>query len=1133
MTVLHRELALLESLWATFEDKPASATAQCPLQQREVAIFPVRYAIDEAADNPGQPGPNPIPPRWQGHQSLPELNQRSYTLRQLRDGWLYVIDRTANTQDEYQITGSRFSKVASSTAAAGQPLSCSNGVSHLLYPRQHQLYIAYSAERWTAWTHERMRYPVNQEKWMRGLDLATYAKTLSAPHCAPLRHLGETVADIDTGTAVPGQRFDSTTLPTQATGEDATYKPALGSNTVLASVPDQDSALFIALDDHLGILDDLGMQSAGPALELSQFEEQHLHKLTIAQHIELLAGVDFSPLESEMGLSPEAFHAFKQKAQDYLTAKARYLKELNRPTDGISAFAAGQTLEQHQQQLISGYGQDAPAKLDGLVEQWGTRETLRDQVRFEESQTFALEKEQELEGIQARLTPCLQDLITWLKRIGPDPLGLFLDQTDEEQCLSLINHADAWLSFLAHDQQAQQWVIEDYATPRTLIGLAHYNFDAELASGIEQLAKEFVEEYGISLATSASVAKRTQEISDVLSNETIRNSAIFQRLSRPAQTAYETLLRVAAASYEKTWQAFEFKLLPAISSRHAPRWKTIAYATISVSIHSQINETRPFLLIDSEYQQKQAAWMRKVTQLTRRIDAQTRVVTTGRTHDRMAATRDVHQLKRQLDALMLEMPNKVLASGELNTQTLRTHTEHHTYSIQTLVRAELAQQLELKARDYGAYLKRVNEWTKRNAAQGLAGLVTVLNIWNFHEAMTAAGASGEWNRQDQLAVSTAASSMLASLATMALIPAWSRINGLVGNAQTVSGKAQVIRLTKAATKTWTSGLQYKALFKSFAIRALAVSALSVIAAAAEFWHQNEEINQAKSASRALALQIKQLATFGMGLVSMAQLSRSIGSFIGSRAAGVFFAPWITIAIALLGALYLTASIIADALKLSGLKLWLYRSRWGKSEKSFWENTTQGNTDELRALHEVLLRPAIIAKTQEDGVWLKLIFPPSIAGHTASIHPTMVTEGNWFRSDRETGYRAGMYSGYMSEGRWIELNDLGEWDSLGTRNHPNTAWPAYQTTDWRIWLVHIPRSRGMDRLDITINYPPPVLQRPDNLGYRFSINLAGIQADTLHENPYVKHGQFKLANIATSPYEQVRKTSNSSFNLGVI
>ena len=200
----------------------------------------------------------------------------------------------------------------------------------------------YSAERWTAWTHERMQEPVNQEKMDAWARFGHLCQNALGTALRPAEALGRDSSPISTtAQPFPGQRFDSTTLPTQVTGEDATYKPALGSNTVLASVPDQDSALFIALDDHLGILDDLSMQSAGPALELSQFEEQHLHKLTIAQHIELLAGVDFSPLESEMRLSPEAFHAFKQKAQDYLTAKARYLKELNRPTDGISRIRRG------------------------------------------------------------------------------------------------------------------------------------------------------------------------------------------------------------------------------------------------------------------------------------------------------------------------------------------------------------------------------------------------------------------------------------------------------------------------------------------------------------------------------------------------------------------------------------------------------------------------------------------------------------------------------------------------------------------------------------------------------------------------------------------------------------------------
>lgn len=1131
MTILHLAPATAASLWTAFEDKLASATGQCPLQQAEIAIFPVRYALDEATDDPAQPASHPIPQDWQGQQSLPALNQRSYTLRQLRDGWLYVIDRTSGTLDEYQVTGATFSRVAN--ANADQPRACANAVSHLLYPRQHQLYLAYSSVQWTSWTRERMQDPTQQTKWMRALDLNAYEQTLTAPHCAPLRKIGETVADIDNGASLPGQRFDSTTLPTEPVDADGPFKPALGSNTIVGSVPDQDSALFIALDDYLGILDDLGMQAAGPALELSQFEADHLHKLTIAQHVEQLAGVDFSALEARMELSPEAFHSFKQKAQRYLTAKARYLKELNRPGE-FSVVAAHAELSHHQQQLVTEYGPDSLPSLDSLVDQWSAREALREQVRFEESQTFTLEKEQQLEDIHARLTPCLQDLITWLKRVGPDPLALFLDQTDEQQCLELIKHADAWLSFLTQDQQAQQWLIADYATPQTLVGLANYNFNAELSSGIEQLVNEFIEQGGISVAVAASAGKRAQEISDVLSNETIRNSAIFQRLSRPAQLAYDTLIQVASKHYKELWQAFEFKLLPAISSRHAPRWKTIAHATISISVKSLVEETRPFLIIDAEYKQKHAAWMRNVTQLTRRIDAQNRVVSLGRSHDRMAAVRDVHRLKRQLKTLMLDMPERVLISGHIQIRQQHSQTIQRTQTVQALVRAELAQQLELKARDYGAYLKRVNDWTKNNATQGLAGLVTVLNIWNFHETMTAASADGAWSRNDQLAIGTAASSMLSSLATMTLIPAWSRISGLMGSVHTAAGQPQVMRLTKVAANKWVNGLAYKDLFRNFAKRAITVSALSVIAAAAEVMALGTEIEQANSETRKDALGVKRLTLLAVGLVSAVQLYFSMGALTGSAAAGVALAPWAIIALALLGITYLTASLIADALKLEGLKLWLYRSRWGKPERGYWADTEQGNADELRALHEVLLRPVIVAKTQDNSVWLKLILPPHTSGLSLSIHPIMVTNGNWFTNDRETNYRSGMYGSYFAQGSWIELDEIGHWDVVESGRFEKRSWPIYGMNDWRVWLTRLPWSVGMDRLEVSVNYPPSVLQRPDNLGYRFNIELSGIREGTLHENPYVD-GKNIEPNSAESSLviDSMPQHLKSTFTLGVI
>ncbi|WP_346330335.1 toxin VasX, partial [Pseudomonas aeruginosa] len=83
-----------------FDNTPASATGQCPLKGPEVAIFPVRYALDESPPKGGGQGPNPLPADWP-EEHLPPLRTRGYTLRQLRDGWLYVWDEQDRTFHEY------------------------------------------------------------------------------------------------------------------------------------------------------------------------------------------------------------------------------------------------------------------------------------------------------------------------------------------------------------------------------------------------------------------------------------------------------------------------------------------------------------------------------------------------------------------------------------------------------------------------------------------------------------------------------------------------------------------------------------------------------------------------------------------------------------------------------------------------------------------------------------------------------------------------------------------------------------------------------------------------------------------------------------------------------------------------
>lgn len=1106
MTSMRTPSEIRDSLFATFADKPMTSIGQCPLQQAEIAIFPVRYALDEAAQTNGEPGPHPLPVTWQGAASLPVLQTRTYTQRQLRDGWLYVIDRTADTLDEYRVQGANFSK-----QTAGGEGSAGPALGYLLYPRGHQLLLGYSSVKWSEHTHGRMADPAAQMRWMRALDLAGYACTMQAPHCAALAEIAEHVADIDSATAKPDLRFDSTFVPTQAQDAEQACKPSLGSDRLLGCVPDQDSALFIALDDPLGILEDLSMQAAGPALALAQFEEQHMHRLTVAQYVEMLSGADFSDLQTTLDLDDQAFHAFKQKAQRYLDATLMQQFDAASETT-VALKQAGK----ERGLLVAEYGEDVVNRVDRLMTQWRARESLRGQVRFDEAQQYVLEKRIEFEGHQASFKYCLEDLIVWLKRLGTDPLCVFHDHTDEHQCLSLMEHADAWLGLLTQHEAGRDWFIRDYAEPGTLMGLAHYNFDKELASIIDRLAQEFTEEQGINLALAGSVAKRSQEITDVLSNETIRNSALFQRLSQPAQRAYDTLLKVASQHFEDLWEAFEYKLLPAVSTRLGPQWKPVAYLAISVAVQSTVDEIKPFLILDGEYKQKHAHWTRQVAMVTRKLDVQHRVARTGARHDRQAASRDVRQLKQQLDNLMLEMPSRILARGEVHQQTQHTAIQQRAFTIETLGRAELAQQLEARARDYGSYIKRVNDWVKNNINKGLAGLVTVLNLWNFHTAMADAGASGEWTTTDQLSVGTAAATMLSGLTALAIMPVWARMAQLQGVVRTGKGNRQMMLLTRAASNKWLTGHEHKALFKAFAKRAFAMSGLAVMASVAEVYQINEQVDNAHSEAEKLALQSKRALTIGMGGVGTFQLFRSLGAFFGSRAAGLVFAPWIIVAFAISGAAYLIISLVADSLKLESLKLWLYRSSWNNSKAEYWPDTEEGNKDELRALQEVLLRPTIIVQTlkgrmsdlnnpNRNGVWLKLILPPDVAGQDIHIYPIMVTEGGWFSRDRQTRYRANLYADYFADGNWVDLEQIGDWESLDVRKYGDRLPAQYTSEDWRVWLVHLPHRWGMDRLEVEIHYPPAILGRPDALGYRFSIGLGGMKAGTLHENPYV-HGQ---------------------------
>lgn len=71
-----------QRLASCFDKTPASGTSTCPFKGPDIAIVPVRYALDRSRhdSNPNALKPLPAQGRW---AVLPQLQTRPYTLRQL------------------------------------------------------------------------------------------------------------------------------------------------------------------------------------------------------------------------------------------------------------------------------------------------------------------------------------------------------------------------------------------------------------------------------------------------------------------------------------------------------------------------------------------------------------------------------------------------------------------------------------------------------------------------------------------------------------------------------------------------------------------------------------------------------------------------------------------------------------------------------------------------------------------------------------------------------------------------------------------------------------------------------------------------------------------------------------------
>ncbi|MBK5374803.1 hypothetical protein JFT81_09150 [Pseudomonas sp. TH43] len=1092
-------------------------SGQCSLMAGEVAIFPVRYAVDESPKKGTNQGPNPLPKDWTGKPT--ELRTRSYTLRQLRDGWLYVWDSVAKTFHEYEVKGHQFTRHKWADGQLNKDVRNNPGETHpyLLYPRRNQLRIAYSPVQWTWRMCELMRSSATQQtQWMRKVNLDSFCSSGKAGHGGPITELGKSVADIlAAGESAP--TFLSTLLPTQTPEKGGEFKPAFEEALVRGKVPEQDTALFIALDDPLGIVDDLTMNLAGRLMEQGQFEKLNQYKLQSAIAVQNLCGFDTNAFTPDSIKDPIK----RQYYADDLYSLLGTNDEMERGKDIVTGDQAAMvemgsapSTAKAQAKFKAKWGHlPDQKKWQSALEEWNAKRYWREDVRFNEVQKYLSKTTTEAQRLQEHCKRSEQDLLKWLDMLSPSAEAVFHDTADEAQACLLLETAHALYTVLANGEKGQEWLCKQAKEPSKLFGMALFNFNPELATLIKQVTHNFtttgnLDEQGresdgsaatltpTSSSDATNIATRVAEIKAVLDLDVVKNSKLYKAMSSAAKQSLTTLIKVANNQAKDAWHGLSTLLLPAMKQEIA-----LTLAVPQVLISTEISSATQ-LSYNPTYQREYQAWQMKLTTLNNKITGAKGVLgRPGAAYDQRSARISLQVFEEELKALFLTRPNQIVAKASGSTRLSAGLPKINGW-LRDLGQSEVVAQLKIAGTH--EYLVRTKSWMGQNLGNALPALLVGLNVWNVFNTAKQAQNDGQFSADEARLVGSSAAYAANAIAALWVGPAWSRAGGMTAElGQKTRSVAQAsyknwLSAAKKATAVGDSAKaamasEFAAASKGLIFRTMTWAVFGVIATGLEAWQISKDVNGATSGEEEALLWAKFGVTFGMSLVATGQLA-------GMALGPLFSFAWVmsgpvTIILAILGIAYLMITMAANRYKRDGLRLWLYRCNWGLGAEPEWLGD-EGYQKQTQALLETLQRPSVLGRAlyygggstprKWLGFWVQIQLPSTLQRQEVTLQPAMV-EINYLSPNELQFTKERFYEQFLN-GNWVDPKQLGKLPDGPIIGSNPADFKYSDTAPHRLWQVWINSSTESPVLEVEVKYPPGVLQRKDKRGYMFRLAL---------------------------------------------
>lgn len=921
----------------------------CPVKFGVIDIIPVRYAIDDM-DNEEKEQKHPLLDTHKGHGFF-DVAHSKYTLRQLRDGWLYVYSNKDKTFHEYQVKGTQFIKIdwgsneadkaPEKRGQAGESKSC------LSYSKNDTLMISFSHQRWTWRLCEHMRSNTQcRNEWMRTVDLKTYSNTLEIEHGGGMRDFVHAVADI--GTPKPSDTLFGITCsplkdddPSDDEFHLATHKKTVLETDYQCDLLEKNSALYIALDDQLADITDLFLKLSSEVAEKAAImgDEDKQYKLQMAELTRTLGRVrlDENELPKEIREDPISIFQFEKEITDYLYIQGLAYEEQALPAAESVHYEPVYTPQAKVklQELKNNYSYEPDSK---LLKKFKETTAYTSDVNWEELDEFVISHYSQLKDTSERINKYLSDFIAAVTQLGIDPLILGLDNQYENHQAYLLNLVSQFLIVVKQVIELEEQMKEldellSFDSPNNLLALAPVGFSFDnweaLNDHINEGGKPLIDPF--SAGDMDAFWSRFSEWESFTGDARIQEKAWFQSLVLPIQKSFSALEGAVKNQVGTSWRATMDLLFPSQWKKGASSINVVSNLRL-IFLESMMTESA-IVEVNKSYKTQRATFLNKLNVHIEELKKATKTVPGHR------ASKN-HQVK--------------------STQAIQQR-------IQTILSSEMPAVLALKNSVVNAQAKQlVNNyvdtvWTQTKEVteknwKGLGkwgGVLAALNIWELavvtkdvnYKAEQAGDTFYEQFKPVWREVTHASAYVVANISALFRDKAWGEIKGNK-------------RLLELSLKDVSLG--HKSIEKStvniFAKHALITASFGLIATGLEAWESFDQIkDENKRVDERFGYWLKFGALTGQLTVFLAQGSLALLSRLGISGISSILAPWMLSTLMVSGVLYLIAIMIINIFTRTELQNWLYESCWGKGDLQW------GNIEAISRLESILHKPQLSLK----------------------------------------------------------------------------------------------------------------------------------------------------------------------------